>query len=180
MVHRRRRKICCSLQFIWCINYWSMYCLLSCKLSIHISSIFLQCFCYLWTNLHDLELTGFFVILLISVILDTQICWLVSRENAPRRTCCSLDHWRVNHSAKNCCFKQVWLSLLFSSYSLLFNLFRFREGKEKLLITTNLCARGIDVEQVHYKACLDSIVSLFLSPSLSFFLSLFLFPRLHW
>ena len=24
----------------------------------------------------------------------------------------------------------------------------FREGKEKLLITTNLCARGIDVEQV--------------------------------
>lgn len=25
---------------------------------------------------------------------------------------------------------------------------RFREGKEKLLITTNLCARGIDVEQV--------------------------------
>jgi len=25
---------------------------------------------------------------------------------------------------------------------------RFRDGKEKLLITTNLCARGIDVEQV--------------------------------
>ena len=25
---------------------------------------------------------------------------------------------------------------------------RFREGKEKLLITTNVCARGIDVEQV--------------------------------
>jgi ATP-dependent RNA helicase DDX19/DBP5 len=25
---------------------------------------------------------------------------------------------------------------------------RYREGKEKLLITTNLCARGIDVEQV--------------------------------
>ena len=25
---------------------------------------------------------------------------------------------------------------------------RFREGKEKVLITTNLCARGIDVEQV--------------------------------
>ena len=24
----------------------------------------------------------------------------------------------------------------------------FREGKEKLLVTTNLCARGIDVEQV--------------------------------
>ena len=26
--------------------------------------------------------------------------------------------------------------------------YRFREGKEKVLITTNLCARGIDVEQV--------------------------------
>ena len=25
---------------------------------------------------------------------------------------------------------------------------RFRDGKEKLLITTNVCARGIDVEQV--------------------------------
>ena len=25
---------------------------------------------------------------------------------------------------------------------------RFREGKQKVLITTNLCARGIDVEQV--------------------------------
>lgn len=25
---------------------------------------------------------------------------------------------------------------------------RFRVGKEKLLITTNVCARGIDVEQV--------------------------------
>ncbi len=25
---------------------------------------------------------------------------------------------------------------------------RFRDGKEKMLITTNLCARGIDVEQV--------------------------------
>lgn len=25
---------------------------------------------------------------------------------------------------------------------------RFREGKEKVLVTTNLCARGIDVEQV--------------------------------
>ena len=25
---------------------------------------------------------------------------------------------------------------------------RFREGKEKLLITTNVCARGIDIEQV--------------------------------
>ena len=28
------------------------------------------------------------------------------------------------------------------------DLLRYREGKEKLLITTNLCARGIDVEQV--------------------------------
>ena len=28
------------------------------------------------------------------------------------------------------------------------SLHRFRDGKEKLLITTNLCARGIDVEQV--------------------------------
>lgn len=28
------------------------------------------------------------------------------------------------------------------------HLCRFRDGKEKLLITTNLCARGIDVEQV--------------------------------
>ena len=26
---------------------------------------------------------------------------------------------------------------------------RFRDGKEKLLITTNVCARGIDVEQVN-------------------------------
>ena len=26
---------------------------------------------------------------------------------------------------------------------------RFRDGKEKVLITTNLCARGIDVEQVN-------------------------------
>ena len=26
---------------------------------------------------------------------------------------------------------------------------RFRDGKEKLLVTTNLCARGIDVEQVN-------------------------------
>ena len=25
---------------------------------------------------------------------------------------------------------------------------RFRNGKEKVLITTNLCARGIDIEQV--------------------------------
>ena len=25
---------------------------------------------------------------------------------------------------------------------------RFREGKEKLLITTNVCAKGIDVESV--------------------------------
>lgn len=25
---------------------------------------------------------------------------------------------------------------------------RFRDGKEKLLITTNVCARGIDIEQV--------------------------------
>ena len=25
---------------------------------------------------------------------------------------------------------------------------RFREGKEKLLITTNLCARGLDIEQI--------------------------------
>ena len=30
---------------------------------------------------------------------------------------------------------------------------RFREGKEKLLITTNVCARGIDVEQVNTSAC---------------------------
>jgi hypothetical protein len=28
------------------------------------------------------------------------------------------------------------------------NEFRFREGKEKLMITTNLCARGIDIEKV--------------------------------
>ena len=27
---------------------------------------------------------------------------------------------------------------------------RFREGKEKLLISTNVCARGIDVEQVRH------------------------------
>jgi len=27
---------------------------------------------------------------------------------------------------------------------------RFRDGKEKLLITTNVCARGIDVEQVRH------------------------------
>ena len=26
--------------------------------------------------------------------------------------------------------------------------YRFRGGKEKVLVTTNLCARGIDVEQV--------------------------------
>ena len=25
---------------------------------------------------------------------------------------------------------------------------RFREGKEKLLVTTNLCARGLDIEQI--------------------------------
>ena len=25
---------------------------------------------------------------------------------------------------------------------------RFREGKDKLLITTNLCARGLDIEQI--------------------------------
>lgn len=28
---------------------------------------------------------------------------------------------------------------------------RFREGKERLLITTNLCARGIDIDQVNAK-----------------------------
>ena len=27
-------------------------------------------------------------------------------------------------------------------------LFRYREGREKVLITTNVCARGIDIEQV--------------------------------
>lgn len=27
---------------------------------------------------------------------------------------------------------------------------RFRDAKEKLLITTNVCARGIDVEQVRH------------------------------
>ena len=27
---------------------------------------------------------------------------------------------------------------------------RFRGGKEKLLITTNVCARGIDIEQVSF------------------------------
>ena len=26
---------------------------------------------------------------------------------------------------------------------------RFREGKERLMITTNLCARGIDIDQVN-------------------------------
>lgn len=27
-------------------------------------------------------------------------------------------------------------------------MYRFREGKERVLVTTNVCARGIDVEQV--------------------------------
>ena len=36
---------------------------------------------------------------------------------------------------------------------------RFRDGKEKLLITTNVCARGIDVEQVRHvcKANLEAV-----------------------
>ena len=36
---------------------------------------------------------------------------------------------------------------------------RFRDGQEKLLITTNLCARGIDVEQVRHvcKANLEGV-----------------------
>ena len=28
------------------------------------------------------------------------------------------------------------------------NLFRFKEAKERVLVTTNVCSRGIDVEQV--------------------------------
>lgn len=37
---------------------------------------------------------------------------------------------------------------LLSLLSLSFHFNRFREGKERLMITTNVCARGIDIDQV--------------------------------
>lgn len=39
-------------------------------------------------------------------------------------------------------------SSLLSLLSLSFHFNRFREGKERLMITTNVCARGIDIDQV--------------------------------
>ena len=37
---------------------------------------------------------------------------------------------------------------------------RFRDGKEKVLITTNLMARGIDIEQVHNNILLVLCIAL--------------------
>ena len=47
---------------------------------------------------------------------------------------------------------------------------RFREGKEKLLITTNVCARGIDVEQVTVVVNYDIPLDMNLKPDFETYL----------
>ena len=47
---------------------------------------------------------------------------------------------------------------------------RFRDGKEKLLITTNVCARGIDVEQVTIVVNYDIPVNQFNRPDFETYL----------
>ena len=42
----------------------------------------------------------------------------------------------------------MFLTLIYRIIADVNNLYRFREGKERVLVTTNVCARGIDVEQV--------------------------------
>jgi ATP-dependent RNA helicase DDX19/DBP5 len=47
---------------------------------------------------------------------------------------------------------------------------RFRAGKEKLLITTNVCARGIDIEQVSLVVNFDLPVDRFNAPDFETYL----------
>ena len=47
---------------------------------------------------------------------------------------------------------------------------RFRDGKEKVLITTNVCARGIDVEQVTIVVNYDIPVDKFSRPDFETYL----------
>ena len=44
--------------------------------------------------------------------------------------------------------KFIYLHTLHTNYIKSSHYFRFKAGKEKWLVTTNVCSRGIDVEQV--------------------------------
>lgn len=45
--------------------------------------------------------------------------------------------------------------------SLSFRFNRFREGKERLMITTNVCARGIDIDQVIFSKNYFKFINVF-------------------